>query len=212
MRDIYLLSQSSEQFLDTKKLSIFDIKYISFDIDFSIYDALVITSKNAVLSLESNQQWKNIPTYAIAKKTADIIIQNGGDVSYIGSSGHGDDFANELISKLKGKKVLYVRALKVVSNLVNILNSNNIICDEVITYKTICKKYERKEKPPKNSIIIFSSPSTIKCFLDNFKWDDSYLAISIGNTTAAYFPNYVNYKIAEETSLESCVKLARTFI
>ena len=57
-------------------------------------------------------------------------------------------------------------------------------------YNTKCKQKINKI-PEKNSIIIFSSPSTIKCFLNNFKWDSSYKAISIGKTTAKYFPDFI---------------------
>lgn len=208
---IYLLTKNTNQFKDVSYLTIFDIRNISFEIDFNLYDGLLFTSKNAIYSLEKDLLWKTIPSYAIAQKTSDILKQVSANLVYTGKSGHGDDFANELKTKLKDKRVLYIRAKKVVSNLVNILNENNIICDELITYETVCKKYDIEQKPPKNSIIIFSSPSTIKCFFNSFKWDDSYLAIAIGKTTAKYFPDIVNYKIAEQTSIESCIELARTF-
>ena len=210
-KDIYLLSNVKSNDLDIKNLNIFDISFIKYNINFTKYDALLFTSKNAIYSLDKDDTWKNIPSYAISKKTAKILNNYNSNLVYTGTSGYGDDFANELIPNLKDKKILYIRAKKVVSNLVNILNKNNILCDEIITYETICKNYDIKNKPAKNSIIIFSSPSTIKCFLNNFAWDDSYFAIVIGQTTAKYLPANINYKIANETSIESCILSAKSF-
>ena len=95
-----------------------------------------------------------------------------------------------------------------VSNLVNILNHNEVECDELIVYKTVCKTFEKKVKLPKNSTIIFSSPSTIECFLKNVIWDESFTAVSIGDTTARYFPEYITPVVSDTASLESCVKKA----
>lgn len=209
MSNIYLLSNENILNENIINLPIFDIKYLDFNIDLTQYDGLIFTSKNAVYSMKNNNIWTTIPSYAIAKKTAKIIKQNSDNVIYTGDSGHGDDFANELISLLKNKKVLYIRAKKVVSNLVDILNKNGVICDELITYETVCKDYDKSFKPNKNAIIIFSSPSTIKCFFNSFQWDKSYLAIAIGKTTAKYFPKDINYKIADTTSLQSCIELAK---
>lgn len=210
MKNIYLLSKDTKEYENVKYLTIFDIINISFDIDFSKYDALIFTSKNAIYSLENNTSWKDVPSYAIAPKTAQILKQYNSNLKYTGKSGHGDDFAKELIPIVKNKKLLYIRAKKVVSNLVNILNENNILCDELISYETSCKYYEQKEKPLINSIIIFTSPSTIKCFLNNFTWDDSYIAVCIGKTTSKYLPKEIKYYISEKTSIESCISLANS--
>jgi len=128
-------------------------------------------------------------------------------LTFIGKTNHGDQFALELIPLLKNKKILYPRGDKIVSKLPQILKQNNIQCDEIIVYNTKCKQKINKI-PEKNSIIIFSSPSTIKCFLNNFKWDSSYKAISIGKTTAKYFPDFIKPIISDNTSLASCVQKA----
>ncbi|HIP12210.1 MAG TPA: uroporphyrinogen-III synthase [Arcobacter sp.] len=210
-KDIYLLSNIKNLDFDIKSLNIFDINFLEYDIDFNSYDALIFTSKNAIYSINHDTSWKNISSYAISKKTAQILKESSSNLQFTGISGHGDDFAKELIPILKNKKVLYIRAKKVVSNLHKILNKNNILCEELVTYETTCINYNVDKKPNKNSIIIFSSPSTIECFLSNFTWDDSYLAIVIGKTTAKYLPLNINYKISQETSLESCIKMAKSF-
>ena len=207
---IYLLSDYDVKD-DVIKLPVFEINYIPKDIDFLKYDGIIFTSKNGIFAIDSfNTDWKKIPAYAIAQKTANIIQQYGGIVQYIGKSAHGDEFAKELIQIAKNKKLLYLRAKKVVSNLVNILNSNGVTCDEVVIYETKCKRL-KNQIFKKGSIFIFTSPSTIKCFFQNFEWDSSFGAIAIGKTTASFLPKDTNYKISPIQSIESCIKLAKNY-
>lgn len=206
MAKIYLLN--NQKYPDIENLEVFGIEYILSNIDLSKYDSLVFTSKNAVYSLDSfNKDWRKLDSYAIAQKTADIIKELEGKVVFTGNSGHGNEFANELIEVLKDKKVLYVKALKTVSDLPNILRKNGIFLDELIAYKTSCKKtYTNLEK---NSIFIFTSPSSVECFFKQYNWDNSYEAIVIGQTTAKFLPKEIKYKVSSLTSIEECIKLAK---
>lgn len=206
MKKIYLLNEQKHK--DVENLEVFQIEYIKSDVDLKKYDALVFTSKNGVKAINSfNQDWKNIPSYAIAQKTANTIIKLGGVVEFIGNSGHGNDFAYELKNVLKDKKVLYVKALKTVSNLPNILKENGIFLDEIIAYKTSCKKSNIILE--ENSIFIFTSPSSVECFFKQYSWKNSYKAIVIGKTTAEFLPSNINYEISSQTSVEECIKLAK---
>ncbi|MGJ0287507.1 uroporphyrinogen-III synthase [Aliarcobacter cryaerophilus] len=206
MSKIYLLNE--QKFDGVENLEVFEIEYLKFDLDLKTYDALVFTSKNAIFSLEENGiSWKSVPSYVIAPKTADIAKEFGANIAFIGFSGHGNDFAYELIPYLKDKKILYVRALKTVSNLANILKENGINIDEVIAYKTSCNKQEKKALD-KNSTIIFTSPSSVECFFKKYSWEDSFKAIAIGRTTAMYLPKNIECEISSITSVEECVKLA----
>lgn len=207
MAKIYLLN--NQKFEGVENIEVFKIEYIKSEVDLKKYDALIITSKNAVYSLNSfNKEWKNIPCYAIAPKTAEEILKNGGKVCFTGSSGHGNEFAQELISQLKNKKAVYIRARKVVSNLVEILKKNKITIDELITYETVCNNIENQEIED-NSTIVFTSPSTIKCFFEKFTWKENLQAVVIGKTTAKYLPKNVKYQISAKTSVEECIKLAQ---
>jgi len=207
-KNIYVLSEKNVK--DAHNLPMFDIKYLEKDVELETYDALVFTSKNAIKALASlNDSWKKIPSYVIAPQTAKVLKTLDGTLSYVGKEHHGNEFAHEISDELCGKKVLYVCGAKVVSNLVNILNNNGVLCESLVVYETVCKNYDKEIKLPKNSIIIFSSPSTIECFFKNVKWDKSFEAVSIGQTTAQYFPEYVTPHIAESTSLISCVQKAQ---
>lgn len=205
--DIYILSDKKVKW--AKNLPIFEIQPIKQDVDFTGYDALIFTSKNAIYALNAiDETWKKKPVYVIAPQTAKIVKHLNGNLKFVGKEKYGDQFALEMVKKFKHQKVLYVRASKVVSDMVNILNTNDITCDELIIYETVCKEFHEKIKLPKNSTIIFSSPSTIECFLKNIPWDESFKAISIGNTTAQYLPKYIIPTLADTTSLDSCVRKA----
>ena len=212
MGKIYLLSDYQVNNPKIKILPVFKIEYLPKEIDFSNYDGIIFTSKNTIYSIDSfNSFWKNLPSYAIAKKTASIINKLGGKVEFVGKKSHGDDFAEELIDIVKGKKLIYLRAKKIVSNLVSILNDNGIKCEEEIIYETKCIEI-KNENLEKNSIFIFTSPSTIECFFKNFNWDKSFRAIAIGKTTAKYLPKNINYKVSNIQSIEACIELAIRYI
>lgn len=205
--NIYILSD--KKVAHAINLPMFEIKYIHKKIDYSLYDALIFTSKNAILAIsEMDREWKDKPAYVIATQTAKVLEDLGGQLSFVGQTGQGNSFALEIVESLQGKKVLYLGASEVVSDLVEILNQNSVFCDAAVIYETVCKKYDEKIELPKNSTIIFSSPSTIKCFFQNLQWDESYKAVAIGETTAKAFPSYIIPHIAEITSLESCVSKA----
>lgn len=204
-RKIYLLNNL--EFEGVENLEVFKIDFIKKDIDFSKYDALIFTSKNAIYSLDSfSSKYKEIPSYVIAPKTAKVLKKLGGNLAFIGESGHGNDFASELIPLIKNKKVLYLKAEKTVSNLVEILEQNNIDIDATVVYKTSCNVI--KKCLEKNSIIIFTSPSSVECFFKSFNWDESFDAVVIGKTTLKYLPFNINAHISSKTSVEECIKVA----
>ncbi len=208
MSNIYILSDKKVK--GAINLPVFEIEFIPQDIDLKSYDAIIFTSKNGIYSIDSfNQDWKDIPSYAIAPLTADVIKEYGGKLVYTSSQSYGDDFAQELIPILKDKKAIFLRAQKVISNLDGILKDAGIDLVDIAIYKTVIKKsIDKSLQPPKGSTIIFSSPSTIDGFFTHFTWDDSYKAVAIGRVTAAHLPNEIDCKVAPKPSLPGCVEFA----
>jgi uroporphyrinogen-III synthase len=205
--DIYILSDKKVKW--AKNLPMIEILYHDRTVDISSYDALIFTSKNAIIGIDKiSPSWKEIPSYVIAPQTAKVLKEMKGKLEFTGKAKHGNEFAHEIVPLLCNKKVLYVRGKDLASDAVKILKENKISCDEAIVYETVCKKYEIAPILPKNSVIIFSSPSTIKCFFENNLWDESFTAIAIGHTTAKYFPPNIEPIISDNTSLEFCVKKA----
>ncbi len=205
--NIYLLS--SKKIDGAINLPVMNIKYINQNINFEKYDALIITSKYALNSIDSfTNSWKKKPIYAIAPQTAEIVKKLNGNLKFIGNTNNGNDFALELTKLLTNKKVLYLRGEKVISSLSDILNKEKIKCDNLIVYKSICSTLNNKQILPKNSTIIFSSPSTVECFFQNYIWDDSFKAIAFGETTASYIPQNIIVTVSKKSSLKECVNVA----
>jgi uroporphyrinogen-III synthase len=203
------LTNNDKVYEGVVNLPLLNIKFLDIDIDLSDIDALIFTSKNSAKALElSKLSWKQIPAYCISEPTAKYIKSLNSNLAYIGDDGHGNEFAKQLIPLLKGKKVLYIRAKEVVSDLEYILKSNNIDITSLIAYETICSKLNNI-KIGNDSTIIFTSPSSIKCFLSNFTWNESFKAICIGKTTAKHMPKNINFQIPEKTSIEACINLAK---
>ena len=208
MRDIILLNDIPYE--GAINLPLFEINYLPSTIDLLQYDALIFTSKNAIKAIDTiNQEWKNIHSYCIAPKTAQVIQSYQGQNVFTGKKSHGDDFALELIPLLKNKKALYIKAAKTVSKLTSILREANIAVDELTAYETVCTT-KAFSAPKENSIIIFTSPSSVECFFKKFSWKKSYQAIVIGQTTAKYLPKTIDFIISPIQSIDSCIKLAQS--
>ena len=210
-KNIYILSDKHIKY--AYNLPMIKTQTIKKDIDLSRYDAIIFTSKNGVRHLsEITKKWKNIPSYAISTQTAKEIKKYNGNLAFVGKDKHGDEFALELIGMLaKYKKIAYIGAKKIVSNINNILEKNKIDCEHIAVYETVCVEYDEKIDLPDESFVIFSSPSTVKCFFNNVNWKDSFKAISIGNTTKQYFPDGVDPIVSDNTTLQSCVQKAINF-
>lgn len=206
MADIYLLSNSIYD--GVKSLPMIEINYLDFDIDLDIYDTLIFTSKNSVEALQNTPLWKTKDSFAISEQTAALIKEKNANLVYTGKSRDGNEFAKEIIPLLKEKKVLYIRAKEVVSDLSNILKKEGISLDELIVYETICKTYENT-KFEDGSFFVFTSPSIVECFFKSFLWKDTYKAVTIGITTAKALPKDIKYFISKEKSIKSCIELAK---
>jgi uroporphyrinogen-III synthase len=200
---IYHLSDEPHE--GSVALGLIQIHFLDYHIDFDTVDSVIFTSKNAVLALASHADKLSTKTlYSIGKKTTKAIKALGLEVAYEASDSHGDAFAQELVGKIKGK-LLYPKATKVLSHLIETLHPMS-----VDVYETVCAKSDVVLE--KDSMIIFSSPSSIECFLANYSWSEGYKAVSIGKTTTKHLPSYIIAQQASEQSLESCIALAQSLM
>ena len=209
-REIYLLSP-------TPRRGVIPLPMIKFEqttnnIDFSICDTLMFTSKQAVITTNNiDKKWKDIPSIAIGKATKNQIENLGGEVIYQPKHFYGEELAKDIELFFYNRNILYLRPKIISFDSKEYLRQKNIILNEQIIYETNCIKYNKNLKPPINSIIIFTSPSTIKCFLENFEWSDSYIAIVIGNSTKVHLPKNAKYLVADEPLISSCIEKAMRF-
>ena len=202
---IYLLN--NQKYEGVKNLPVIEIEFKNIDIDFNV-DYLLFTSKNGVKAVDRiDKKWKEKSAICIGEPTAQMVIELGGKVEYIAKSSYGDELAKEIIKNYKPSKILFLKAKKVLSNIVEILRDSNFEVVEKVVYETKCKKIEFE---PKEGIFIFTSPSTIKCLLSQIEWKDSYKAIAIGIKTAQHFK--YDIIVSPIQTIENCIKMAKEIV
>ena len=204
---IYLLSPLKKE--GSISLPMISFSIVVKSIEFLDCDTLMFTSKQAVVSANAiDTSWKNYPSIAIGKATKAKIEELGGTVIYSPKSFYGKSLAEDIKKFFSDKKILYLRPKVVSFDSKAYLKESDIELKEQILYETSCKCYQKEQQPKKNSIIIFTSPSTINCFFKSFEWDSSYSAVLIGKATREHLPQECNFWIADEPLIDSCLKKA----
>ena len=208
---IYLLSPTPRE--GTIHLPIIRFSLLPTTIDFSKCDTLMFTSKQAVKSAEAlNTEWKKYPCIAIGSATAKEIEALGGKVDYQPKSFYAETLSQDIIAQFHDKKILYLRPKEVSFDSKFFLAKAGIELQEQIIYETSCIGYEKKEKPGKNAVIIFTSPSTIHCFLKNFEWDESYTAVVIGKATKRHLPIHARCEVSDRPNIDACILKANEIL
>ncbi len=208
MPKIYLLSPTPRE--GTEPLPMIEFSLIAPSIDFGGSDTLMFTSKQAVKSAEAiDPSWKNYPSVAIGGATKKQIEALGGRVIYHPEHFYGKSLAEDIIRFFSDRKLLYLRPKEVSFDSKGYLEKAGIVLREQVIYETACRKYGWQMRPEAGSIIIFTSPSTIRCFLKNFGWDSSYKAVVIGEATKAHLPPEAETYVADRALIDACVEKAR---
>lgn len=202
-RLIYLFSTSSHP--DTISVNSLEITLLKPKIDFSKYDYFIITSKQVSESLKHYTTKTLKPALCISSLTASSYASIGGNVLDIGS-GYGDNLEKRIKSYSKDTRWLYLRAKLVASDFVSRCKEEGYLINESIMYESQCSKEIQNVIVKDDSCLIFTSPSSVKCFLNNHKISEESKVIVIGKTTAKALPSNVNYSIAKSTTIESCLK------
>ena len=163
---------------------------------------MVLTSKKAVDALlqYDKKDYIDIPALCISKFTKEYYEKVGGKVLDIGG-GIGSDLKEIIDTYPKATKWLYLRAKEIAGSGFN--------TDEAILYESRCSneildfRLDEKEE----CSLIFTSPSSIKCFLKNNTISSYAKVIVIGTTTAKYIPDTIDFEIAKQSSIDECIKL-----
>lgn len=210
IREIYILSDTKVEGAIT--LPLIQQKFFPCDKDFRNYNFLIFTSKNGVKAADKiDPSWRTIPAISIGKATSKTIKKMGGKVALESDIGYGEALAQKIVEQIQtDAKLLHIRPKKIVTSMKALLELHGYNIDECIAYETLCSDCHKLKKPPKNSVIIFTSPSTVHCFFRCFGWDESYRAIAIGKKTANALPPYIEVQFPKEQTIKACVQLAQT--
>ena len=207
-REIYLLSPSSKEGLSHLPMITFAL--VAKQIDFSGCDTLMFSSKQAVKSAEAiDPGWKHYPCVAIGGATKKQIESLGGQVIHHPENFYADALADDIITYFSDKKLLYLRPKEVSFDSKGYLEKAGILLQEQIIYETSCISYEREQAPKAGAVIIFTSPSSIHCFLKNFPWQESYTAIVIGHATKTHLPKGADFAVADIPLISACIAKAK---
>jgi len=130
----------------------------------------------------------------------------GGEVLACGN-GYGDKLSTIIKQFPHAKRWLYLRAKVVASDFISSCQEKGYSIDEIVVYESECSKDIRQVEVKDDSILIFTSPSSLHCFLENHTIKSSNKVIVIGETTALAVPDGIKYSISPETTIESCMEI-----
>ncbi|SFV57898.1 Uroporphyrinogen-III synthase [hydrothermal vent metagenome] len=205
---IYLFSVSSHP--EAMHINSLTVAFFKPKIDFTQTDYLILTSKQAVKALEQYDKEEFIQKKAlcISKATAKAYKELGGEVLEVGK-GYGDTLVDAIKNYPKTTKWLYLRAEVVASDFADVLREDGYAIKEAILYKSECSKEILDAKVKRDAILIFTSPSSIKCYLKTHPLFSSQKIIVIGKTTAKALPKDIDYILSPNTTVESCIQIAK---
>jgi uroporphyrinogen-III synthase len=207
-RAIYLLSPTPKE--GVHHLPMIRFKITAEKIDFSCCDTLLFSSKQAVKSAEQiDPTWKTYPCIAIGGATKKQIEVLGGEVIHYPKHFYADVLAEDIVRLFSRRKLLYLRPQKISFDSKGFLAAKGIDLQEQIIYETSCISYLQEEAPQERAIIIFTSPSSIHCFLKNFTWKESYTAVVIGRATQVHLPKGADCIVANEPLINACIAKAK---
>ena len=211
MRSIYLFSISSHK--DAIHIDPLKITFFTPKINFLQVDYLILTSKQAVKALQNypKESYINKKALCISKATAKAYKDIGGNVLAIGQ-GYGDTLIKQIQNYPESIEWLYLRAKTVASNFVTLLKEQGYNIDESVVYESNCSEKILHVNIPKNAVLIFTSPSSIKCYLQNHTFLQTQDIVVIGKTTAKTIPQDIKYTLSNDTTVQSCIEIAKKMI
>jgi len=209
-KPIYLFSISSHP--NAISINSLAITFLKPSIDFSKYDYLIITSKQSSESLKQYEAQEYIKKSALCVSSASARSYKdlGGAILDVGK-GYGDNLVEKIKNFPKSTKWLYLRASIVASDFVKLCKNDGYNIDEKIVYESDCSQEILDVKIEDEAILIFTSPSSLHCFLKTHKISQKAKVIVIGKTTAKALPKNIKYTLSKETTIESCMEIASKF-
>ncbi len=205
MRPIYLISKTPHG--GVHHIPVLSTYFFTPEIDFTLYDGIIITSKQTVQALHHYPiDWNRLPCVCVSEPTAHAASQAGAINIKIGN-GYGTSIP-EILRAYRGKW-LYLRPNVIAFDWVKGAKEEGILIDEVVMYETRCNEAMGEINIAKESVLIFTSPSSIECFTQKSAILPSHAVVVIGKTTQKALPVGIQSVLSERTSVQSCVEKAR---
>jgi uroporphyrinogen-III synthase len=97
----------------------------------------------------------------------------------------------------------------VASDFVSLCQNEGYNIDEAVMYASDCSAEILEVEVEPDATLIFTSPSSLKCFLKTHEFSKENKIIVIGKTTAKAIPKGYRYQVCQKTSIESCMELVK---
>lgn len=195
---------------DVVRLELLSIEFLKVDLSLSDFDAIIVSSKNAIKSLAFNNiKPVEVPLYAISDKTAQSAKDFGFTQVINTNSKDQAQMAEFLAPRLLGKKALYLRAKQVAGDLAASLAKAGVRLSQCVCYQS--KHSQNLPKIEQDSaIFIFASALNFKAFYSLYGWQDGWRGVAIGTSTAkALSQKGINAITSQIPSIANCIELAR---
>jgi uroporphyrinogen-III synthase len=209
LRPIYLISKtpSDELMDDVTHIPILSIHFLTPDINFNLYSGIIVTSKQAAQALKYyTPDWNRLKVVCVGESTAKVMQELGAHHIEL-ADGYGMGILEVLL--LQKGKWLYLRPKMIASSWPARAHKLGIEVDEVIIYETTCNEDIQELEIEKNGVLIFTSPSSIKCFCEITDILPTHDVVVIGTTTQKALPLGIKSILSGDTSIDSCVQKAR---
>jgi uroporphyrinogen-III synthase len=207
LRPIYLISKTP--YAGVIHIPILTISFLSPQIDFTQYEGVIFTSKQGILAAQNYPlDWEKLGCICVSESTAKSA-RAAGAVNVEMGDGYGTSIPNVLESKKRSGKWLYLRPKVVASEWVSSARESGFEIDEAIVYETTCNDEVAHNFISDEGVLIFTSPSSILCFLQNHPILSTHDVVVIGTSTQNALPLGVSSHLAHSTSVEDAVDLGR---
>lgn len=207
MRPVYLISKTPHE--GVIHIPILTISFLHPPIDFSEYEGVVLTSKQAVLSLQTYRvPWSTLQCICVSEGTAQAAKEAGALSVEVGN-GYGNSIPNVLGRKKRHGKWLYLRPKVIASEWVTIARNEGFVIDEAVVYETTCNEAAGHFNIANDAVLVFTSPSSIECFLKSYQILPSHSVVAIGTTTKDSFVSAKEVLVSPQASVVSAVELAQ---
>ncbi len=211
-------------------LQILNIKYIPLIIKqdtLNTIDYVLVTSKHAIKAILNSDYATTFlqkPIIAIGESSKQEWIKSGGIVAMSQNKlSSGEKFADSIKDSIRGKHILYIHGKEIATNFKLLLSD---ICNitELIAYESYenkkaffnhslnCKDSKHMESKinfKDGTIFIFGSPKNYDIFTKYYTWNETWYAISLGDTTYNKFPKNIN-KFNANGNFLCAIKLAKS--
>lgn len=207
-RPIYLVSITPTADTGVIHLPILATQWLNPSIDLVHIDGIIFTSKSGVDAMERiDPSWKRLPVLCVGEATLRRVTELGGRVLDKGG-GYGEDLFEIVRARYADKQWLYARPKVIASDFAQRLRDTGVAVEEAVLYETVCRAESVSASVAGNAVLIFTSPSALRCFRSRYEILPGHDVVVIGKTTQNALPDHAVYTASEPT-VASCIALAK---